>query len=543
MLTGSLPKHNINMKNLKLVLLFILSPLTFFAQQQLSGLWMGTLSNDSTTIRKDQSFEIVLAEYKGKVSGYSRSTFTVNDTLYYIVKRVKGTIEGDVCEVKDDEIVSHNFPKRPEKGVKVTSIFNRNKLDSNWYLSGDWKTTKTKKYYAISGKVELKEEKDLDMSKIFPHLEELGLDKNIPFYAAYKKEKEAALVKKTTPPVNKTDVTVKKPDALVVKTNQNNTVAIEKKNTDVAKKELPKTATASGSTITMPETTAKTTTVVSPPPVTDEKKEKAIAKTEPAITESLPNKPVTKPGVITDKTNNTVTASAVTEEKKNPDVAKAEPRMTITTPAKPEPAIIKTNTSPVSAAPVVPNEKKTIAAVKSEPQKAITKPETTTAKSNTIPETVPMVADEKKSNTIDKIAAPKIETASNKVVYKPVDRNAPAAFVAERITDKPQELTYVSDSLVLILYDNGEVDGDTVSVLLNGEMFMPKQRLTTVAIRKTIYITPGNEELTLLLYAENLGKYPPNTGLLVIYDGEERYQLRFSADLSKNASMVFRRKK
>ncbi|HEX7906074.1 MAG TPA: hypothetical protein VF487_19510 [Chitinophagaceae bacterium] len=527
------------MKSLKLVLLFILSPLTFFAQQQLSGLWMGTLSNDSTTIRKDQSFEIVLAEYKGKVSGYSRSTFTVNDTLYYIVKRVKGTIEGDVCEVKDDEIVSHNFPKRPEKGVKVISTFNRNKLDSNWYLSGDWKTTQTKKYYTISGKVELKEEKDLELSKIFPHLEELGLDKNIPFYVAYKKEKEAALVKKTAPPVNKPDVAVKKPDAPVVKTNPANTVPIEKKNTDVAKTELPKTTTAPGSTVTMPETvTKKTTTVTSAPPVTEEKKEKAIAKTEPAVTESLPNNPVTKPATITAKTNNNVTAPAVTNEKKNTDVVKAEPPKTNTSNV-----IAKTNTNPVTTAPVVTNEKKTVAAVKSEPQKTITKPETPIAKTNTIPETVPTIADEKKNNTIDKVEPPKIETTSNKIVYKPVDRNAPAAFVAERVTDKPQEFTYVSDSLVLILYDNGEVDGDTVSVLLNGEMLMAKQRLTTAAIRKTIYITPGNEELTLVLYAENLGKYPPNTGLLVIYDGEERYQLRFSADLSKNASVVFRRKK
>ncbi|HEX7906338.1 MAG TPA: hypothetical protein VF487_20835, partial [Chitinophagaceae bacterium] len=447
-------------------------------------------------------------------------------------------------------IVSHNFPKRPEKGVKVTSIFNRNKLDSNWYLSGDWKTTKTKKYYAISGKVELKEEKDLELSKIFPHLEELGLDKNIPFYTAYKKEKEAALVKKTAPPVNKTDVAVKKPDASVVKTNPVNTVAIEKKNTDVAKTELPKTATASGSTVTMPETPTKkttTTTVTSAPPVADEKKEKTIAKTEPAVTESLPNKPVTKPEAITTKTNNNVTVPAVTNEKKNTDVVKVEPPKTTTNTsnviAKPETTIAKTNTTPVTTVPVVTNEKKTVAAVKSEPQKTITKPETPIAKTNTIPETVPKVADEKKNNTIDKVEPPKIETASNKVVYKPVDRNAPAAFVAERVTDKPQELTYVSDSLVLILYDNGEVDGDTVSVLLNGEMLMAKQRLTTAAIRKTIYITPGNEELTLLLYAENLGKYPPNTGLLVIYDGEERYQLRFSADLSKNASVVFRRKK
>ena len=145
---GSLPNTNINMKNLKLILLLVLSPLTFLGQS-LSGLWMGTLTNDSTSVRQDQSFEIVLTQYKEKVYGYSRSTFIVNDTLYYIVKRVKGTIAGDVCEVKDDYVVSHNFPKKPEKGVRVISTFKRNLQDSSWYLAGDWKTTQTKKYYTV----------------------------------------------------------------------------------------------------------------------------------------------------------------------------------------------------------------------------------------------------------------------------------------------------------------------------------------------------------------------------------------------------------
>ena len=138
--------------------------------------------------------------------------------------------------------------------------------------------------------------------------------------------------------------------------------------------------------------------------------------------------------------------------------------------------------------------------------------------------------------------APRPVTSENPV-NKSRDLSAPAALIALRKTEAPQMVQFVSDSLVLALYDNGEVDGDTVSVLLNNDIFISKQVLKTSAIRKTLYITPGNEEFTLILYAENLGKYPPNTGLLVIYDGEERHQLRFSADLQKNASVVFKRKK
>ena len=157
------------MKNLKSFLLVSFLPLFGFAQS-LNGVYTGVLSNDSTTVRRDQSFEMALTEYNGKVYGYAYSTFIVNDTLYYIVKRVKGKVEGDVCEVEDDEVISHNFPQKPEKKVFVTYTLRRNVADSIWKLDGNWQTNLTKKYYAISGKVETKEEKDLSKSKLYEHL-------------------------------------------------------------------------------------------------------------------------------------------------------------------------------------------------------------------------------------------------------------------------------------------------------------------------------------------------------------------------------------
>jgi hypothetical protein len=117
-----------------------------------------------------------------------------------------------------------------------------------------------------------------------------------------------------------------------------------------------------------------------------------------------------------------------------------------------------------------------------------------------------------------------------------------ALLVAERKTTPPQVVNYKSDSLVLALYDNGEVDGDTVSVLLNGEVIIAKECLKVSAIKKTIYV-PKDDSLTLVLYAENLGKYPPNTGLLIVHDGNDSYQIRFSADLQQNAAVIFKRKR
>lgn len=138
----------------------------------------------------------------------------------------------------------------------------------------------------------------------------------------------------------------------------------------------------------------------------------------------------------------------------------------------------------------------------------------------------------------DKIKTP----AVLKPVVDPLTRNnTPAAYIDERTTILQQTVYFKSDSLELTLYDNGEVDGDTVSVIMNGKVIMAKQGLSTNAIRKIIYAP--TDSIQLIMYAENLGSIPPNTGLLVVHDGNDIYEIRFSGDLQKNAAIIFRRKK
>jgi hypothetical protein len=118
-----------------------------------------------------------------------------------------------------------------------------------------------------------------------------------------------------------------------------------------------------------------------------------------------------------------------------------------------------------------------------------------------------------------------------------------AAEIDKRITKADQSYYFESDSLVLTLYDNGDVDGDTVTVLMNGGIIFSKAGLTTKANTKTVYITPTMDSVSLVMYAESLGEIPPNTGLLIVNDGDKRYEIRFSADLKTNAAIVLRRKK
>jgi hypothetical protein len=118
-----------------------------------------------------------------------------------------------------------------------------------------------------------------------------------------------------------------------------------------------------------------------------------------------------------------------------------------------------------------------------------------------------------------------------------------AAEVALRKIEAIRTIDFKSDSLILVLYDNGIVDGDTVSVILNGEVIIPKQGLTEQAYRKVIKIPPSmGDSLQLVIYAENLGSIPPNSGLLIIEDGSDRYEVGFKGDMKKSPAVILRRK-
>ncbi|MES2881096.1 MAG: hypothetical protein V4676_03035, partial [Bacteroidota bacterium] len=106
-------------------------------------------------------------------------------------------------------------------------------------------------------------------------------------------------------------------------------------------------------------------------------------------------------------------------------------------------------------------------------------------------------------------------------------------------TLKPIEIT--ADSILLSIYDNGVVDGDSISIYLNGETIVSNIKLTATATKKWV-VLPKTETIEIILVAENLGTLPPNTGLVVVKDGEQNYQVHFSADLQTNAAIIFKRK-
>lgn len=115
---------------------------------------------------------------------------------------------------------------------------------------------------------------------------------------------------------------------------------------------------------------------------------------------------------------------------------------------------------------------------------------------------------------------------------------------SERKIQKISEIAFTGDSVSLSIYDNGTIDGDTISMVLNGKIIVEKVKLTTRAFKITIPTTvmPG-DSLILIMHAESLGLIPPNTGLLVIEDGAVRHEIRFEGDLQRSSAVTLRKKR
>jgi hypothetical protein len=113
----------------------------------------------------------------------------------------------------------------------------------------------------------------------------------------------------------------------------------------------------------------------------------------------------------------------------------------------------------------------------------------------------------------------------------------------DRKTEVIRTVNFSSDSLLLSLVDNGTVDGDSISLVLNGKIILEKLGLTARSYRMMVPVTasPG-DSLLLIMYAESMGTIPPNSGLLIIQDGNNRHEIRFEGDFQKSSGVILRKR-
>ena len=196
--------------------------------------------------------------------------------------------------------------------------------------------------------------------------------------------------------------------------------------------------------------------------------------------------------------------------------------------AKPNPSFKDKNKTPVSP-PVV----KTTPPFKDKNKTVVPAPVVKATPKAVKPSTQAPPKDSPVKNQITKIDAP--------AVTKKVMEEKPVA-------DKPFEkrnntvlktIEIENGTFRVDLYDNGDIDGDSISLFYNGKLLLSHKRLSDKAISLTLNPENSRDVNELVMYAENLGTIPPNTALMVVTDGDNRYEVRISSDLQKSGVIRF----
>ncbi|MEO7265107.1 MAG: hypothetical protein ABIW38_09355 [Ferruginibacter sp.] len=142
------------------------------------------------------------------------------------------------------------------------------------------------------------------------------------------------------------------------------------------------------------------------------------------------------------------------------------------------------------------------------------------------------------------------DSTSNNIIPKPMP--APAVPLPPKEIKRDNAISKITNrkknafahlvvdvkNITLNVYDNGVVDGDTVSIYYNGKLLASRQRISEKPITLQLELDENAVSHEILLYAENLGSIPPNTALVVVIAGSKRYELHSSSSLTENAVLI-----
>jgi hypothetical protein len=120
-------------------------------------------------------------------------------------------------------------------------------------------------------------------------------------------------------------------------------------------------------------------------------------------------------------------------------------------------------------------------------------------------------------------------------VYKPIT-------TVIRKTQIQKSIELESPNLRIDLYDNGVVDGDTATLILDGKTIINKHRLAEKAFTLNLTLSEATTQHVLELYANSQGAIPPNTALVVITCNKKRYEINLASNEYSNGgiSLVFK---
>lgn len=129
------------------------------------------------------------------------------------------------------------------------------------------------------------------------------------------------------------------------------------------------------------------------------------------------------------------------------------------------------------------------------------------------------------------------------VIQRPVVNYFVENQFKERQNIVSDEIEVDADALKVDFYDNGEVDGDSISVFFNNKLLVSAQKLSERSIHFDLTLDSGRQINELSMFADNLGSIPPNTALMIVDDGKKKHEIRLTSSLQKNGTVRIKRKK
>ncbi len=125
---------------------------------------------------------------------------------------------------------------------------------------------------------------------------------------------------------------------------------------------------------------------------------------------------------------------------------------------------------------------------------------------------------------------PSIKSSANKLPIPDV--------LLTRSNPVVKQIETPATEMLIELYDNGEIDGDTVTIYHNNAMVKSRAALSEKPVSFKIKVDRANPHHELVMVANNLGAIPPNTSLMVITANDKRYEVFISSSEQKNARVV-----
>jgi len=139
-----------------------------------------------------------------------------------------------------------------------------------------------------------------------------------------------------------------------------------------------------------------------------------------------------------------------------------------------------------------------------------------------------------------------IEQAKPQLTTTSVTPTAPMKSMTETLFEKRgkeylEAMEVVEPVVKIEIYDNGVIDNDSISLFFNNKLVLPKTMLSHEPITLTLPLDALREYNELSMFAENMGTIPPNTAIMILYDGKVRHEIGLSSDLEKSATIRLKR--